>query len=394
MDPVQNPFAPGAGTPPPELAGRQEVIDAGVTALKRIAAGRPSQSLILVGLRGVGKTVLLNRLNELAEDSGFQTIFIEAHDNKTLPELLVPGLRSTLLKLSRIETAKEFARRGLMALKGFVQAPSVNIQGIEYGLSIEPELGVADSGDIEADLPELISLVAQAAEAARQPVAILVDELQYLKSAEFSALIMSLHKTSQQQLPLTMIGAGLPQILGLAGQSKSYAERLFRFPEIGPLTQQEAETALTKPVIAEGVRFDPEAVAEILNVTRRYPYFLQQWGYEAWNIAKGSPITAEDIALATARAVDELDQSFFKVRFDRCTPAEKKYMRALAELGEGAHRSGDIADHLKVKVTSVAPTRNALIRKGMIYSPAHGDTAFTVPLFDDYMRRTIPELGS
>lgn len=333
--------------------------------------------------------MLLNKLHELAEQTGFTTIFIEAHEGKSLPELLVPGLRSTLFKLSRSDAAKEFARRGLMALKGFVQALSVNIQGIEYGLSIDPELGVADSGDIEADLPELVSLVAQAAKAAGRPVVLLVDELQYLSAQEFSALIMSLHRTNQQQLPLTMIGAGLPQILGLAGQSKSYAERLFRFPEIGPLSQQEAETALTKPVLAEGVHFAPEAVAEILKVTRRYPYFLQQWGYEAWNIAAASPITGEDISEATVKAIEELDQSFFKVRFDRCTPAEKKYMRALAELGEGAHRSGDIADRLGVKVTSVAPTRSALIRKGMIYSPAHGDTAFTVPLFDDYMRRTM-----
>lgn len=394
MDPIANPYAPGAGSPPPELAGRDDIIAAGTTALGRVAAGRPTQSLILAGLRGVGKTVLLNKLLEIAEIEGFSTIYIEAHEGKSLPELLIPGLRALLYKFSGVDAAKELARRGLRALKGFVNALSIKIDGVEYGLSIDPEPGVADSGDLEADLPELILLVAQAAKAANRPVVIFVDEMQYLSAGEFSALIMSLHRINQRQLPLTMIGAGLPQILGLAGQSKSYAERLFRYPEIGPLDGKDAEQAVRKPAGDEGVEFDDAAVASILEITGRYPYFIQQWAYETWNRAEGSPISLADVTAATKGAIEELDQSFFKVRFDRCTPAEKKYMRALAELGEGPHRSGDVAAVLKVKVQSVAPTRSSLIKKGMIYSPAHGDTAFTVPLFDEYMRRAVPSMDA
>lgn len=390
MDPIRNPYAPGAGTPPPELAGRTDIIDSGNVALRRIAAKKPSQSLILVGLRGVGKTVLLNKLRETADQVGFRSSFIEAHEGKTLPELLVPSLRSTLYKLSTIEAAKDKARRGLRALKGFLNGVTVKINDIDIGLSIDSEPGLADSGDIESDLPDLILSVAEAAKDAKQPIVLFIDELQYLSPLEFSALIMSIHRVNQRELPLVMVGAGLPQIHGLAGNSKSYAERLFRFPEIGALDKDDAIVAIVNPAQADSVTFTPEAIAEILRLTQRYPYFLQQWAYEAWNVARTSSITIDDVNRATVLAIPELDRSFFKVRFDRCTPSEKKYMRALAEFGEGKHRSGDIAEGLGVKINSVAPTRSSLIKKGMIYSPAHGDTAFTVPLFDQYMRRAMP----
>jgi hypothetical protein len=258
---------------------------------------------------------------------------------------------------------------------------------------MDAEAGLADSGDIEADLPDLIVAIGEAAKAARKPVALLLDELQYLAPGEFSALIMAMHKVSQKQLPIIMIGAGLPQILGLAGNSKSYAERLFRFPDIGALTKEEATQAIQRPAIMEGAAFTAEAIDAILHVTERYPYFLQQWAYEAWNVSPTPTITAEVVSQASALAVAELDQSFFKMRFDRCNPSEKRYMRALAEFGRGTHRSGDIADSLGVKVQSVAPTRGALIKKGMIYSPSHGETAFAVPLFDQYMRRAMPTRG-
>ena len=394
MDPVRNPYAPGAGTPPPELAGRSEVIATGTTALQRIASGRTTQSLIMVGLRGVGKTVLLNKLNDYAETQGFKTSIIEAHEGKSLPELIAPTLRSILYSLSAIESAKDAARRGLRGLKGFVTGLNITISDIDFGLSMDPEVGLADSGDLEADLPELIIAVGDAAKAANRPVAIMMDELQYLEIKEFSALIMSIHKINQKGLPLILIGAGLPQILGLAGNSKSYSERLFRFPEIGALGTDEAVQAIEKPATTEGVTFTKEAIDKILLVTEKYPYFLQQWAYEAWNVSSTKVITSDVVDEASILAVKELDQSFFKVRFDRCNPSEKKYMRALAEFGKGKHRSGDIADQLSVKVTSVAPTRSALIKKGMIYSPSHGDTAFTVPLFDQYMRRAMPSLPS
>jgi hypothetical protein len=390
MDAVRNPYAPGAGTPPPELAGRSDLITSGTVALQRVAQGKPAQSLIMVGLRGVGKTVLLNKLNDLADAGGFKTANIEAHEGKSLPELLIPSLRTVLYSLSVIEGAKEKARRGLMALKGLLNGIKFTVAEVDFGLSIDGESGLADSGDIEADLPALMISIGEAAKAAGRPVAILMDELQYVKDSEFSALIMSIHKINQKELPLILIGAGLPQILGLAGNSKSYSERLFRFPEIGALNRDDAISAIANPARNEGVRFEKAAIERILKLTERYPYFLQQWAYEAWNIAPTTTISEAIVNQATIAAIKELDQSFFKVRFDRCSPLEKKYMRALADFGQGKHRSGDIAERLGVKINSVAPTRSALIKKGMIYSPSHGDTSFTVPLFDQYMQRAIP----
>jgi AAA ATPase domain len=392
MDPVRNPYAPGAGNPPPELAGRQDVLALASTAVLRTDAGRPSQSLILVGLRGVGKTVLLNRIEQLAIDSNFLTIFIEAHEGKGLPALLVPGLRSALFKLSVVEKASESARRGLRVLKSFLGGLKISIEGVDVG--IDAEAGAADSGDIEVDLPALMYSVALAAKSAGRPIIILVDELQYLSEKEFSALIMSVHRINQKNLPLLVVGAGLPQILGLAGNSKSYAERLFKYPSVGALERIDAISAIVNPAAAEGVQFSDAAVEKILELTQRYPYFIQQWAYEAWNAASNENISEQTVTSATELAIEELDRSFFKVRFDRCTPSEKQYMRALAELGPGNQRSGDIAEKLGVKSTSVAPTRSGLIKKGMIYSPSHGDTAFTVPLFDEYMKRAIPQFKS
>ncbi|KMO10282.1 ATP-binding protein [Methylobacterium platani] len=393
MDPVRNPYAPGAGSPPPELAGRSDVLTAGTTALQRVALGRATQSLILVGLRGVGKTVLLNRLNEAADEHKFKSAFIEAHEGKRLPELIAPSLRTILFSLSTIENSKELARRGLRGLKGFLSGLNLSVGGDEgLSLGVDAEAGLADSGSIEADLPELILAIAEAAKAAGKPVAIFLDELQYLEEREFSALIMAVHRVNQRSLPLILVGAGLPQIRGLAGNSKSYAERLFRYPEIGALSHDDAVAAIVRPAADEGVSFSDEAVERVIADTEKYPYFLQQWGYEAWNAAESEHIDLDVIVRASVEAVRELDQSFFRVRLDRCTPSEKRYMRALAEMGRGKHRSGDVADKLGLKVTSAAPTRSALIRKGMIYSPAHGDTAFTVPLFDTYMRREMPVL--
>lgn len=389
MDPVRNPYAPGAGSPPPELAGRTELISEAEVALRRTNLGRAVQSPILVGLRGVGKTVLLVRIREIADAEGFHTISAEAHEGKTLPELLVPGIRKAFFSLSTIEKAKDQAKRGLRVLRSFLSAVKISVNDVEYGITIAPEVGTADSGDIEADLPELMLALGEAAKASGRPVAILIDELQYLSTREFSALIMAIHRLNQKSLPVILIGAGLPQILGLAGTSKSYAERLFKFPSIGALEEQDAINAVVNPAKAEGVNFESPAVAQILKVTERYPYFLQQWAHEAWNVASGSIIRAKDVLEAHNNAISVLDESFFKVRFDRCTPSEKKYMRALAEFGTGSHRSGDIALVLKVKTASVAPTRSNLIKKGMIYSPSHGDTSFTVPLFDQYMKRAM-----
>jgi AAA ATPase domain len=393
MDAVRNPFSPGAGNPPPELAGRAEIIASMETVLQRVAAGRPVQFPILVGLRGVGKTVLLVRTKDLAEALGFLTIEIECHEGKTLPQLMVPGIRKILLKLSSIDQAKEYAQRGLRVLKGFLGGLAVKVGDLEFSLSVDPELGVADTGDLESDLPELIQALGEAAKAAKRPVAFIVDELQYLSQEEFSALIMAMHKINQRSQPVALIGAGLPQILGLAGNSKSYAERLFSYPTVGPLSPDDAREAIRNPIIAEEASIQEDAITQIMNVTQCYPYFIQQWGYDAWNLADGDCITINDARNADDRSLNSLDQSFFKVRLDRCTPSEKKYMRALAQLGSGRHRSAGVADILGVKITSVAPVRNGLIRKGMIFSPSYGDTEFTVPMFDAYMRRAIPDFS-
>lgn len=390
MDPVRNPFAPGAGNPPPELAGRSEVLSNARVALQRAGLMKPTRSQILVGLRGVGKTVLLNKIKEMADDQKQKTFMIEAHESKPLPELIVPSLRSILFSLSTKDRTRELARAGLRILKAFASSVKVQFGELELGLGINQEHGVADSGDLEADLPILFAALGRCARAAEQPIVMLIDEMQYLSEKEFSALIMAIHKINQEQHPVLMFGAGLPQILGLAGESKSYAERLFIYPNIGALTEKDARTAVEAPLAAEGVAIENAAVARLLEVTQRYPYFIQQWAHDAWNVAENETITAHDMEAATKTALATLDESFFRVRFDRCTPSEKRYMRALASFGPGAHRSGDIADQLGLKTTSVGPTRGKLIKKGMIYSPQHGDTAFTVPLFDEYMRRAMP----
>jgi len=390
MDPVRNPFAPGAGTPPPELAGRGALLERASISLRRIAIGKPTKSMIIVGLRGVGKTVLLSEIEEVAQAEDYFTLNVEAHENKSLPELIVPGLRRILIRLSLNEKSKELARQGLGILKGFIGALKIKIGDIEIGVTAER--GTADSGDIESDLPELISIIGKAAQAAGRPIVLIIDELQYLKEKEFSALIMAVHKVNQKKYPFTLIGAGLPQILGIAGNSKSYAERLFDFPQVGALNTKDARQAIVVPVEQEGEKIDADAVDEIIKLTKGYPYFLQQWAYETWNYTECSPMTKQDVTQVSDDVLKELDQSFFKVRLDRCTPTEKKYMRALAEFGAGPHKSSEVAGLLKVKPASVSPIRSSLIKKGMIFSPTHGDTEFTVPLFDEYMKRAIPEM--
>lgn len=388
MDPVKNPFVPGAGSPPPELAGRAAVLEQARIAIARIREGRSSKSLILVGLRGVGKTVLLVRIKEIAENADTKVILVEARDGKPLAELLVPNLRQVLFGLNTIAAAAEKAKRALRVLRSFIGV--MKLTDGDVSLTIEPERGTADSGDLEADITELLVAVGEAAKAGGTAVTVCIDELQFLKENEFSALIMAIHKINQMRLPVILVGAGLPQILGLAGEARSYSERLFDYPPVGTLSPADAKAALQAPTESMGVMFTTDALDEILRITECYPYFLQQWGHEAWNIATASPIDQIVVTEASERAIQILDESFFRVRFDRCNPSERRYLRALAELGPGPKRSGDIADVLNVKVTSVAPTRSSLIRKGMIYSPQHGDNAFTVPMFDAYMKRAMP----
>jgi hypothetical protein len=391
MDRRRNPFAPGAGTPPPELAGRDELLERASVALHRIRNGRGARSFILYGLRGVGKTVLLSTIWNRAEDEGMVVVAIEAPEGRSLPGILVPALRASLLRLSRLKRAAEGATRALRALAGFAKL-KVRYHDLEVALDFEPEPGLADSGDFEADLADLLSAVGAAAKEQETAVILAIDELQYVPEKELAALIAALHRAAQRQLPITIVGAGLPQLLGQMGEAKSYAERLFEFVPIGPLDREAASDAIKLPIEREGEAISDKAVAAIIADTEGYPYFLQEWGKHGWDVADGSPIEEEDIAVARTAALAELDASFFRVRFDRLTPGEKRYLRAMAEIGPGPHRSGDIAEVIAAKVTSVAPTRNSLIAKGMIFSPSHGDTAFTVPLFDSFMRRVMPAL--
>ncbi|MHB1055742.1 MAG: AAA family ATPase [Thermoleophilia bacterium] len=392
MDKIKNPFSPGAGSPPPELAGRDDILQQATILLGRIKEKRPEKSIMLTGLRGVGKTVLLNEIERKAQSMGYRTILIEAHEGKSLALIISPHLRRLLYELDRLAGTGDKVRRGLAVLKSFVGAVKVSVGEIELGIDIEPEQGAADSGDLEVDLPNLFTAVAEAAEDRQSAVAILIDEIQYLKKPELSALIMAMHKMQQRQIPLVLIGAGLPILPGLAGESKSYAERLFNFPDIGPLSASESEKALQDPVKASGEEFEDAALKEIFRITQGYPYFLQEWGYQAWNHATDSPISMLAITESSELVRDRLDKNFFRVRFDRLTPREKLFLRGMAELGAGPYRTSDIADVLRVKLSSLGPVRANLIKKGMIYSPAHGEMAFTVPLFDEFMRRAVPEL--
>jgi len=391
MDPIRNPYAPGAGSPPPELAGREKLREDVRIAIARVQRGNSAKGTLMVGLRGVGKTVLLDKMRSDAEESGAYTLRMEAPEGRSLPALLAPQLRLALLRLNRVQAAKAVAERGLRALASFAKALKVKYEDIEVGIDLDPQPGLADNGDLEADLTALLVEVGSAARKAKIAVVLFVDELQYLQTEEFGALISALHRCSQLKLPLTLIGAGLPQLRALAGNAKSYAERLFDYPQIGALSAQEAESAIVKPAQHEGVSFSAKAIAKIVSETRGYPYFLQEWGKHSWNVAPRSPITQKDVETASIEAVAALDESFFRVRFDRLTPAEKRYLRAMAELGEGPHRSGDIASAFGKPVNALGPLRQSLIAKGMIWSPSHGDTAFTVPLFDEFMRRIAPD---
>ena len=391
MDPVTNPYAPGAGTPPPELAGRDDLLAGLAIALARTRRGLPAKSVLLVGLRGVGKTVLLDRMREDAEGAGLQTIRVEAPEGRSLPSLLAPQLRQALLRLSRSASARALAERALRALAGFARSLTVRYQDIEVGVDFDPEPGLADNGNLEQDLQALLEACGEAARAGRTALVMFIDELQYVEEAQLAALVTALHRCAQRKLPVALVGAGLPQLRGRMGEAKSYAERMFDFPEIGALPASAAEQALRKPAADLGVAFTDDAIAEILRMTLGYPYFLQEWGKHAWDAAADSPIDLADVRNASASAIAALDESFFRVRFDRLSPAQKDYLRAMASLGPGPHRSGDVADVLGRKVTSLGPTRSELIRKGMVYSPGHGDTAFTVPLFDAFLRRVIPD---
>jgi AAA ATPase domain len=364
--------------------GRDELIDKYDVALRRALAGRPGKSVMPIGLRGVGKTVLLNRFQEIARDHELRIGFIEASETGDFKRLLVTRLRSVLLGFDQGPVSRT-VKRALGVLKSFTYTLP---DGTSISLDVDAVAGSADSGVLSEDTADLLTAVGEAARDRKSGVLIAIDEVQYLDAGELAAIIGALHRTVQLGLPVVLVGAGLPQLPGLAGTAKSYAERLFDFPRIGSLGSDDARAVLAMPAADQGVSFAEDALDEMVAITRGYPYFLQEWGYHVWNAASRSPITIEDVRLAAPNVQRQLDENFFLVRMDRLTPLEKQYLQAMAELGPGPHRSGDIAAKLGVRVESVAPRRSVLILKGMVYSPAHGDTAFTVPLFDEFLRRS------
>lgn len=367
------------------------ILEQARVLLRRVKLGRPEKSLMLTGLRGVGKTVLLNEIRRMAKAESYHTLLIEAHEDKALGVLLAAPLKKLFFELDRLAQAGDRAKRGLRVLRSFIGALKLKVGDLELGLDIEPETGAADSGDIEIDLPNLFEALGDAAKEKGSAVAILIDEIQYLDQKELGAIIMAMHRMQQRQLPVVLVGAGLPVLPGLAGDSKSYAERLFAFPDVGALNEDDAGRAISEPAASEGVELTPAALAETYRSTQGYPYFIQEWGYQIWNLAQSSPIDMDVVHSAAEQVTRRLDENFFRVRFDRLTPGEKNFLRAMAELGPGAHRTSDIAACQGVKVQSIGPVRASLIKKGMIYSPSYGDLAFTVPLFDAFMKRAIPQ---
>ena len=389
MNPVSNPFAPGAGNQPPELAGRATILKDASTAIQRAKLGKHSRSQMLLGLRGVGKTVLLNKIIDIAEEHGFLTSFIEAQEGYSLTKSLTQKINQILQKLSLVEGAKEKCYSGLRALKSF--ASTFKISYGELAISVNSEAGVADSGELESDLSELFVRIGEAAQSAGKGWVLLIDEVQYLNAHDLGALIAALHKVNQKQLPVIFFGAGLPQVAALSGNAKSYAERLFHYPSVGPLTKEDSNTAVNQPIVDEGMEISVEALEEIYQKTKGYPYFLQEWGYHCWQVCETERIDLTDAKAAEHIATRVLDAGFFKVRFDRLTIKQREYVIAMASLGKGPYyRSSDIADILGVTPESLSPRRAEIIGKGMVYSPSHGDIAFTVPLFDEYLTRNYP----
>ena len=387
MDEIRNPFAPSAGSQPPELAGRDDVIHSADVAIQRVLLGKHDRSQILLGLRGTGKTVLLNKIEDIAIGHNHVTSFVEAPEDRNLPALLYPKIHQVLRKLSMMESAKSKTHAAMRILHSFASAFKITVGDIS--ISVDPLKGSADSGILEYDLIDLFFAVGEAAHSAGRAWTLLIDEVQYLSKPELSALIVAIHRMNQKRLPILFFGAGLPQIAALSGEAKSYAERLFLFPKIGALDPKAAADAIRVPIEDEEETISDAAIADIISLTEGYPYFLQEWGFQVWNIAETSPFTKEDVKQASKNALRRLDEGFFRVRYDRLTPKEREYVLAMATLGEGPYKSSDIADKLGESLTSLGPRRAKIIYKGMIYSPEHGDVDFTVPMFASYLRRNF-----
>lgn len=393
MDAVANPYTPNAGAEPPVIVGRDDQLETFNVLLQRMRRGRTEQSMIITGLRGVGKTVLLGRFRTTAQGLGWVVVDQEVskHADVDFRRGMAASMRAALLELSPRTRWTDRLRRAGSALRSF--SLKVDPEGsLSIGLNVDPLPGVADAGDLSRDLTDLFVAVGEAAQSVDGGVVLLLDELQFLARLQLEALIAALHKTVQRKLPITMVGAGLPQIAELAGDAKSYAERLFKFPAIGNLRPQDARRALIEPARDEGVTFTEEAADHAIELTGGYPYFLQELGYAVWGAASGVSITRSDVDDAVPLYEAKLDTSFFRVRLDRATELQRSYLRAMAELGSEPQKAADVAEVMGRTSTQLGPTRAELINMGLLYTPEHGYAAFTVPHFDRYLRRVIPEL--
>lgn len=393
MQAEDNPYTPNAGAEPRYLAGRESELDSFRVLLRRLKKGYSDQSMIVVGLRGVGKTVLLGAFRSIAEHEGdLVTVEAEITKHEDFGHRMGALVRRALFTVAPSAKWKDRAHRAAAVLRSF--QITVTAQGeLTAGLAgVDPAEGVADSGNLADDLTDVFVALGQAAEEHGKGIVFTLDEVQFLNLREFEALIAALHKTVQRGLPITLVAAGLPQLPELAGEAKSYAERLFRFPTVDSLELDEARKALIEPARDQGATFEDGAVDDIMTYTEGYPYFIQEYGSVVWNLADTSPITVEDVRLAREGVEAKLDESFFRVRADRTTDSELKYLRAMAELGADAQLAGDVAEVLGRKSTSLGPTRARLIDKGLLWTPSHGYAAFTVPQFDRYMKRTY-QLG-
>ncbi len=389
MDPIQNPYRPGAGTRPIVLAGREAEIEKAKNLLLSVRAGAPQRSLMLYGLRGVGKTVLLNHVEGLAEEFGFQVEHLEMSETDDFRRVIAKSVRKLILGISTFENLKDKARRALGILKAF----SIAIPGgPELKIDVDAVVGIADSGDLDSDIVDLIVALGEAAQEAGKPVCLLIDEVQYLTEKAVSGLIAASHRISQKGFPVVFVCAGLPQIAALAGDARSYAERLFEFIPISTLKGGAAEQALLGPAQDKGVQFQDGAKRLVLDDTEGYPYFIQEFGKHIWNVAASSPISEADAQAGRSLAIESLDQSFFKVRIDRATKAERGFMKAMAALGPGPYKMGDVAKKRGVEINSLGPVRATLIGKGFVYSPSHGLIEFSVPQFDSFIRRHFEAL--
>lgn len=390
MDSISNPFSPNAGSMPPELVGRREIIEDARVLLGRTQLRRSAQSLLMTGLRGVGKTVILNEILRMAERQGLAVpIYMEATEDRRLGEMLAFSLRMALLKLNRVEGAKDKVVRGLSALRNFMGTIKIGFGDID--IALEPLRGIADSGDMQFDLIGLFTAVAEAAADKGKAIVLLIDELQYLNEEELGALVMALHRMQQLQLPLVMVGAGLPIIAKLVGEAKSYAERLFKYPRIGALSETDSRMAICTPFADAGIRMEEDAIAMICAETRGYPYFIQEWGSQLWNFIEREPITVGDVKKVRDAVLYSLDSNFFQIRMERVTASEREFMRMMASVAseDGECGIADIAHGMGVAQSAIAQRRASLIKKGMIYSPSYGLLAFTVPMFAEYVKRVM-----